>query len=325
MPTQSPEPLVLENRHTGERIALRPVMRDGELCLEIKGTVPPYGDGPPLHIHFAEDEEGQVMSGTLSAILNGERLRAKAGESGKFPRGSAHRWWNGDGETLVFDGYARPLVDLDRYLQAIFEVLNASPKGRPDPFYMAHVALRHWRTQAFLLMPRAGPSSLVSCARAGRNRSGPVSWGGLARMSHALSGGPTMTKAAKVMQMLIRAFGVVQIVIGFAIWMGYGLHPPVIHMAIGVVFVLALWILAILGARARVGAPLVALVLVWGALTAVFGMAQSAILPGPHHWIIRVLHLLVGVAAMGQAEALAGRMKRAVSHSAATEATRALS
>jgi len=110
-------------------------------------------------------------------------------------------------------------------------------------------------------------------------------------------------------------------VIGIAIWMGFGLRPPVIHMAIGIAFVLALWILAILGAQARAGAPLVALLLLWGALTVVFGMAQAAILPGPQHWIIRVLHLLVGVAAMGQAEALAARMKRASTASAAAAET----
>jgi len=134
-----------------------------------------------------------------------------------------------------------------------------------------------------------------------------------------------MTKAAKVIQMLIRAFGVVQIVIGIAIWMGFGLRPPIIHIALGLIFVLALWILAILGAQARAGVPLVALVMVWGAFMVVFGMAQAAILPGPHHWIVRVLHLLVGVAAMGQAEALAGRMKRAAAaHPAAAETARAL-
>lgn len=154
MAEANPEPLILENRHTGERIVLRSVILDGELCLEIKGTVPPHGEGPPLHIHFAEDEQGTVMSGTLSAILNGQRFIAKAGEFGRFPRGAAHRWWNGHGETLLFDGYARPLVDLDRYLQAVFEVLNAGPKDRPDPFYMAHVVHRHRRTQTLLLMPR---------------------------------------------------------------------------------------------------------------------------------------------------------------------------
>jgi hypothetical protein len=45
-------------------------------------------------------------------------------------------------------------VDLDRFLQAVFEVVNAGPKGRPAVFYMAHAAFRHRRTQAPLMMPR---------------------------------------------------------------------------------------------------------------------------------------------------------------------------
>jgi hypothetical protein len=45
-------------------------------------------------------------------------------------------------------------VDLDRHLQAIFEVLNAGPDGRPSLFYMAHAVLRHRHTQAVLVLPR---------------------------------------------------------------------------------------------------------------------------------------------------------------------------
>jgi hypothetical protein len=40
------------------------------------------------------------------------------------------------------------------YLQAVFEVVNAGPKNRPPLFYMAHVALRHRRTQTALGMAR---------------------------------------------------------------------------------------------------------------------------------------------------------------------------
>jgi hypothetical protein len=43
---------------------------------------------------------------------------------------------------------------LDRYLQAVFDVMNAGPDGRPPLFYLAHVALRHRHTQAVLIMPR---------------------------------------------------------------------------------------------------------------------------------------------------------------------------
>ncbi len=147
--------LVLENRHTGEHLALRRVPRDAEVWLELTGSLPPHREGPPSHVHFAEDEEGLVTSGVLSAEVDGRRLDLGPGEKAEFPRGSAHRWWNEGDDPLEFVGYARPVVDLDRYLQAVFEVLNAGPDGRPPIFYMAHAALRHRRTQAVFLMPRA--------------------------------------------------------------------------------------------------------------------------------------------------------------------------
>lgn len=145
--------LVLENRHTGERLALRRVTRGGEVWLELKGSLPPHREGPPMHVHLVEDEEGHVRSGTLSVVIDGHTTTAGPGESTWIPRGAAHRWWNAADEPLEFQGYARPVVDLDRYLQAIFEVMNAGTAGRPPLFYLAHVALRHRRTQAVLIMP----------------------------------------------------------------------------------------------------------------------------------------------------------------------------
>ena len=147
-------PLILENRHTGERLALRRVARGTEVWLELKGSLPAGRQGPPMHVHFAEDEEGRIKSGTLSAVIEGRELTARPGESTSIPKGAAHRWWNAGNEPLVFEGYARPVVDLDRYLQAVFDVMNAGPDGRPPLFYLAHVALRHRRTQAVLIMPK---------------------------------------------------------------------------------------------------------------------------------------------------------------------------
>src|SRR4051794_37336401 len=97
--------LSLENRHTGERLALRRVNRNGEVWLELKGSLPPHRQGPPLHIHLAEVEEGYIRSGTVSAVLDGRHITAGAGEHVSFPRGSAHRWWNDGDEPVVFEGY----------------------------------------------------------------------------------------------------------------------------------------------------------------------------------------------------------------------------
>src|SRR5262245_17596921 len=146
--------LIIENRHNGERLAMRRVKRGDEVWLELKGSLPAHQQGPPLHIHVAEDEEITARSGTLSAVLNGRHITAGPGERVSLPRGATHRWWNDGNEPLVTEGHARPVVHLDRFLQAIFEVINASPGGRPPLFYMAHLLLRHRHTQNLMIMPR---------------------------------------------------------------------------------------------------------------------------------------------------------------------------
>ena len=150
---QSPPPLRLVNKHTGEVLELLRKCDRGQMILQLQGTLPPHQEGPPLHIHQFEDEDGTVTAGTLSAIVGKRTITAGPGESVSLPRGVPHRWWNGGDTELAFHGTVRPLADLDRYLQAIFEVVNAGPRGRPPLFYMAHLALRHRRTQSVLLMP----------------------------------------------------------------------------------------------------------------------------------------------------------------------------
>ena len=85
-------------------------------------------------IHHAEDEEGLITAGTLSAEVDGQRRTFRPGETVRLPRGVPHRWWNDGDRPLAFEGYTRPAVDLDRYLQAVFEVVNAGPPHRPPLF-----------------------------------------------------------------------------------------------------------------------------------------------------------------------------------------------
>lgn len=147
--------LTIELKHTGERLTLRRVKNaSGVEELHLSGTLPPHRQGPPLHIHFAEDEHGEVISGVLSASLDGKTFQVEAGSRAHFRIGSTHRWWNDGDKELVFQGVATPAVDLDRYLQALFEVLNAGPERRPPMFYMARVLHRHRHTQLALVIPR---------------------------------------------------------------------------------------------------------------------------------------------------------------------------
>jgi mannose-6-phosphate isomerase-like protein (cupin superfamily) len=148
-----PTSLRLENKHTGEVLEVSRFRENGVECVRLVGSLPARSEGPPMHVHFVEDEYGTVRKGVLFAIVDGKQLEARAGESVHLPRGLPHRWWNGCDERLEFDGAARPAVDIDKFLQAAFEIANASPPDRPSLFYMAHLALRHRRTQQTLLVP----------------------------------------------------------------------------------------------------------------------------------------------------------------------------
>ena len=153
--TEITDALVLENRHTGEHLEIQRVAgSNGQTWLALRGSLPPHRGGPPLHIHFHEHEEGEVRAGTLAAEVDGRRIEVATGGAASFAAGSAHRWWNGGEDVLVFHGFAKPAVDLDRYLQGVFDVLNSGAATRPPLFYMAHVLWRHRRTQTILLMPR---------------------------------------------------------------------------------------------------------------------------------------------------------------------------
>ena len=51
---------------------------------------------------------------------------------------------NDGNEPLVFEGYARPAVDLDRFLTTS---KSSTRLGRPAPLFTAHLLLRHRHTQ----------------------------------------------------------------------------------------------------------------------------------------------------------------------------------
>jgi hypothetical protein len=114
-----------------------------------------------------------------------------------------------------------------------------------------------------------------------------------------------MTRASTVVQMLIRVCFVAQLVLGGLFWTNNarGLIP--LHQLIGFVLVAGLLIQAGLAARAGVNLGLVALAVVWVPVTPIFGLTQAELLPGSAHWVIQVLHLLVGIVAVGLAERLA--------------------
>jgi hypothetical protein len=78
--------LTIRNRHSGEILRLRRV-RDsqGQIVLNLDGSLPPRASGPPLHVHFHGHEEGIVKAGTLGAQVGKQKIIVPAGGAQTYP------------------------------------------------------------------------------------------------------------------------------------------------------------------------------------------------------------------------------------------------
>jgi hypothetical protein len=119
-----------------------------------------------------------------------------------------------------------------------------------------------------------------------------------------------MRRVGAVAQPLVAVAGTTMIVLGLLFWSGNALDLVPLHMLLGLVLVVLLWSLAVTAAVAGAPPAQVAIAIGWGLLVPTLGITQDRILPGGAHWIVQVLHLLVGLAAIGQAMALAARIRQ---------------
>src|ERR1700693_322594 len=124
-----------------------------------------------------------------------------------------------------------------------------------------------------------------------------------------------MKTAAVIVQNAVRVLGLALIVLGFLFWSRTAFSLIPLHMRLGETLVALLWILAILGIRAKASAGLIAASIIWGFVVVGFGMTMGRFLPGRAHEVIRVAHFLIGLGAIGLSESLAARIKRVPSQS----------
>jgi hypothetical protein len=119
-----------------------------------------------------------------------------------------------------------------------------------------------------------------------------------------------MKTAITVVHMTLRGSGFLLILLGLAIWTGRADGVIAVHEFLGFVLVLSLWTLAYFAARAGVAMRWVVMAAVWGLIAPILGLTQDRLLTGDWHWTIQVLHLLIGLGAIGQGENLVQRMRR---------------
>ena len=119
-----------------------------------------------------------------------------------------------------------------------------------------------------------------------------------------------MASALPIARWAVRVDGLIMLVLGLLIWTGGFAALVPVHMVLGFVLVLALWTVAYAGYLVRVSTGLAALAAFWGLLLPALGLTQHGLLAGDLHWIVDVVHLAVGIVAIGLGEGLGAAIDR---------------
>ena len=118
-----------------------------------------------------------------------------------------------------------------------------------------------------------------------------------------------MTGIVAALRWVARLVGVSALILGIILWTG-SLGPLKIHIFTGFIMSITMLLIGLVGFFARVKPALPIIAIAWALLLPYVGFAQFKLFPGPGHVAIQVIHLLIGICAIGIAEALATKIKR---------------
>ncbi|MFC7136635.1 cupin domain-containing protein [Halobaculum litoreum] len=117
---------------------------DGEAArFEMWLAPPPESAGPMRHVHPEQDEDLEVVAGTLGVWHEGTTRTLGPGESVTIPAGDAHRFWNAGDDELHLIGEVRPALDTEAFMYVTYGLAGdhlATASGMPlNPLLLAPV------------------------------------------------------------------------------------------------------------------------------------------------------------------------------------------
>lgn len=146
-------PHTIVNNH-GEELIFQGVVRepDGDRVYGESFVAP--GSGPPMHVHWLQDECFTVVKGKIGYQIQGQPEQyALAGETILFKRGEPHRFWNAGTDTLHCKGWMKPANTSVFFLSAIFAAQLKSGKTQPETFDAAFLLTRYKSEYDMLEIP----------------------------------------------------------------------------------------------------------------------------------------------------------------------------
>lgn len=131
------------NQATGEQITFLETASDtnGKYLL-IEVALPPFGKGPPLHIHDQFEEEFEVLTGTLTVTLNKAKHVLQRGDRCTAPLKTPHTFTNEHDQPVVFRVRLTPPSKFEQSVRIHYGLMDdglTDEKGNPRS--LAYTAL----------------------------------------------------------------------------------------------------------------------------------------------------------------------------------------
>jgi hypothetical protein len=134
------------------------------------------------------------------------------------------------------------------------------------------------------------------------------------RPSKQIGIGSLPVMVIRIASVVLSFAGLLALILGLLFWTNSALNLIQMHMLLGLLAVGALWVIGIGQAFSRVGSWLLAAcALVVGAAMIIIGLNQSALMLGPFHWVVQILHLLLGLLVIGIGHIGAARYRKGTS------------
>jgi hypothetical protein len=119
-----------------------------------------------------------------------------------------------------------------------------------------------------------------------------------------------ITVVVRISLMVLRVAVLATLVLGILFWTGNAEGLQLVHIVLGFLVVFSLWVLGIAQGLQGGSFRLALATFFVGFLLALVGLFQTRWLPGSSHWVIQVIHLLLGLMAIGLGEMIGGRYRR---------------
>ncbi|GAB3494055.1 hypothetical protein GCM10027341_09740 [Spirosoma knui] len=147
-------PHTIENGH-GEKLIFQGVIRepDGDKVYGENFVSP--GGGPPMHVHWLQDEGFTVIKGKIGYQIQGQPEQfAGEGDTILFKRGVGHRFWNAGTDTLQCKAWIKPANTIVFFLSSIFAAQTKSNTTRPELFDTAYLLTRYKSEYDMMEIPK---------------------------------------------------------------------------------------------------------------------------------------------------------------------------